>query len=111
MSSTAKKNKKTAPTLVPQPAADGQGVQLSEDDGATIRSAEAEIMEQHRQLGVLTEGFRADEVVLLKRIGEARNRYQAVLRTLAQKHGIDLSKERWVFDAKTMSFTKAPTVQ
>lgn len=98
------------------PGANGNGesndtYQLSDDDGATVRSAEMSIMEQHRQLGVIREQYFVAEAQAAQKIGEARKKYQAVLQTMAEKHGIDLTKNSWAFNQQTMTFSKQPPVQ
>jgi hypothetical protein len=88
-----------------------ESIQLSEDDAATVRSAEMAIMEQHRQLGVAREQYLVTEARIAPGIGEARKKYQSVVQTMAQKRGIDLTKEPWTFNQQTMVFSKAPPVQ
>jgi hypothetical protein len=85
--------------------------QLSQDDSATVRSAEMALMEAHRQLGVAREQYLIAEAKAAQGINDARQKYQGLVQTLAQKLGIDLTKGSWTFNQQTMTFTKVPQVQ
>jgi len=85
--------------------------QLSADDSATVRAGEMAIHEAHRQLGVAREQYLVAEAKAAQGINDARQKYQGLIQTLAQKLGIDLTKGSWSFNQQTMTFTKVPQVQ
>lgn len=99
----AKKKKTTAkkPATADRPAS----VTLTGDDAATVASAENSIKAKQQELGAVREQMVATEARLMQEIGQNRQQFQAVVKTMADKHGIDLTAGQWGFNVDTMTFS------
>lgn len=93
--------KPAALAAVPKPV-----VALGSDDALTVRSAQSAWARTQQRLGELREKYIAEENLLLEKNKQARETLETVIRTLAQKHEVDLTSGQWSFNLETMTFSR-----
>ena len=92
---------KATPAATPGP----EVVHLSDDDGQTVRSAHKAIADGQAALGAIRENYLANEAAQMQAISKSRQDFESVMRTLAEKHGVDLANGQWIFNLADMTFT------
>jgi len=111
MSDTAANNEMTANgTAAPEaaPATVEGPITLSSDDSLTMKAAQQAIYDAQARLGAAREQYMQEELAHLQGIQKARQSFEGVIRTLAEKHGVDLTSGQWMFNMGTMTFSKRP---
>lgn len=78
---------------------------LSGEDAATVAAGENAIKAKLMELAMLRDQYLNAETRLTAEIQQARAEFQAVVKTMAGKNGVDLSTGRWNFNVDDMTFS------
>lgn len=81
-------------------------VKVSDDTFGLLKSFDILLADLLRRIGGLEEQYLLSKGKLLEELTFQRRQFDDALKSSAQKHGLDVANQRWVFDFNKRTFTR-----